>query len=55
MVHQEVSMVHYAIALCTLQNKNFRNNMNSGLYEILGKIREKPGMYIGKPSVDPYF
>ena len=28
--------------------------MSSGLYEILGKIREKPGMYIGKPSINPY-
>ena len=29
--------------------------MSSGLYEILGKIREKPGMYIGKPSVSDLF
>ena len=29
--------------------------MSNGLYEILGKIREKPGMYIGKPSVNDLF
>ncbi len=27
----------------------------SGVYEILSKIREKPGMYIGRPSVSDLF
>ncbi len=26
-------------------------NGKSGLFEILAKIRSKPGMYLGKPSI----
>jgi hypothetical protein len=27
----------------------------AGLFEILGKIKERPGMYLGKPSVENLF